>query len=353
MSNAINEYLDADGHYSVEPLLAYDKTIRMTYGGRRIGKTWDIECKMIDKFFDTDGEHKFLFTRRHGTQLLDMTTYFSKFNPKKPERYWKDWTVKKNKDFFSFYCKGKQAGWAVELGKLTTKGADFPGLKNMFFDEFIASELPNDRYLKDEFRQLINAIISIGNFEDDFHLFMAANNVTMYNPYFLELGYNYEGKRFWTSNEGLAREVVIERCPEFDVTTKYKNSKLGRALEGTTLGEHVFGNESLTETKNNIRKANKYCDCVAIYQIDKRVYGYWIDPRDDMTGFISTRLPNYYVPRYSIDEVDKEPGFFNFNALRMSPIWGSMVRQFNFGQLYFSDNNAKGAAFKMLKRGFY
>ena len=339
-------------YYDCTGLLKYDKMFSFAYSSRRSGKTYGIETYCIDDFLKTDGERKFMYIRRHDTQLINTEAYFQKFaGDGMDEKYYKGWEVKKGKLLSTFYYKGKVSGWCTSLNRLQSKGADFPGLKNLIFDEFIAKENAVDRYLPHEVTALIDAVITIGNYADDFRVYLLANLVKAYNPYFLELNYLYDGRRYWTSDEpGLSSISVVERAPEAAIVGKYKQSVLGKALVGTKLGEHVFDNNSLMETQNMIKKVTKWSDCLFIVQIDGRLYTFWVDRRNN-DGYMSERLPQYYVPRYSVDD-DRTKDFFALKALEPSPSWADLIACFNYGKLYYESNNAKMATFSLLKKSW-
>lgn len=66
------------------------------------------------------------------------------------------------------------------------KSTSYPEIKTVFFDEFLSrSDLG---YLSDEFVIFMNVLSTIIRDKDDVEIFMAANTVSQYAPYFQEMG---------------------------------------------------------------------------------------------------------------------------------------------------------------------
>ena len=66
------------------------------------------------------------------------------------------------------------------------KSTSYPEIKTVFFDEFLSrSDLG---YLSDEFLIFMNVLSTIIRDKDDVEIFMAANTVSQYAPYFQEMG---------------------------------------------------------------------------------------------------------------------------------------------------------------------
>lgn len=120
------------------------------------------------------------------------------------------------------------------------KSSSYPDIYNILFDEFIASR----QYLEDEFVIFMNLISTIvrDRDPDELKIFMCANTINKYNPYFIEMGidnaddleqgkiYKYEYKHGLT----VALEYAdnVKGGKKSDKLFAFNNSKLNMITDG-------------------------------------------------------------------------------------------------------------------------
>lgn len=319
-------------------------------GGCGIGKTYGVKKHCLQQF--EKKEEQFIFIRRNKTEYLKkVANFFAPYTDDEDAHFKKDWSVSKDG---TFLCKGKVGGYYASLSELMAKGDEYPGVANIFFDEFIVHG-GYQRYLPDEFNCFLGAIDSICRYKREVHAYLCANAVSLYNPYFLELGYQYNGKEFWApkskDNTGLANDSLVEWCENGELAHKLSQTRFGRLIKGTKYGDYSLYNKSLRENEDFIKKKTAYCKLLAIFLVNGIEYGIW---RDINTGYFywSNSKGNGCNERYSITDLDKQVGYLSIRALRNTALWMMFVRAFDFGQVYFDDALCKAACFETLRKGW-
>lgn len=120
------------------------------------------------------------------------------------------------------------------------KSTSYPKVKNILFDEFIT----RSTYLSDEFVLFMNTLSTIIREKDDVKIFMCANTVNKYCPYFIEMGLNRVEKQkqgtidTYTYGESKLT-VAVEYCAsnakgkKSDKYFAFDNPKLKMITEGS------------------------------------------------------------------------------------------------------------------------
>lgn len=106
------------------------------------------------------------------------------------------------------------------------KSTSYPNIKTILFDEFMTRE----GYLPDEFMKLMNLLSTIIRRRDDVKIFMLANTVNKYCPYFDEMG---------------LRKVATQQMGTIDV---YKFGQEGK----TTVAVEYCGESIKTQKKSDV-----------------------------------------------------------------------------------------------------
>ena len=120
------------------------------------------------------------------------------------------------------------------------KSTSYPNIKNVLFDEFMT----RGAYLPDEFVLFMNALSSIIRHRDDVTIFMCANTISKYCPYFNEMGLKYvKGMKkgdiavYKYGNSGLTVAVEYSDSPNAfkpsDVYFAFDNPKLAMITGGS------------------------------------------------------------------------------------------------------------------------
>lgn len=345
--------IDKKLYFNINEILSYNRMLNMIVGGTGIGKTYGVKKYCMQHFLETDGEEQFMFWRRHDTNFADIVNFFEPYKvvEDEDEVFKNDWVVDRKNRCFKY--KGKICGYYRSLEQIQKKGSEFPFVSHIIFDEFIV-HAGFERYLPKEINCFFGGIDAVCRYTRDVTVFCLANAVSMYNPYFLELGYIYDGNEFWAPKSkdgtGLANDTCVQFC-ESAITQELEKTRFGKLISGTSYGKYALHNESLFETKDFIKKKTKNCYIVLIFKIDNIDYGVW---EDRATGevFISRSVGNKNCIKFSAGGNERAEGYATIRALKGLPVWAFLTRQYDYGQIYYEDSQCKNAGIKFFKEGY-
>ena len=175
----------------------------MIFGERSNGKTFSVKTHILDTYLATGKQGGIL--RRYdedfkgrgngGTLWDDMLFHPTLGNiiEKKSKGKWnsvlwegRQWTFALKDEEGEIIERDKQPFcYAFALTKEENyKGKAYPNITTIFFDEFMT----RGYYLQDEFLLLTSVCSSIIRLRTDVKIFMCANTITTYCPYFVEMG---------------------------------------------------------------------------------------------------------------------------------------------------------------------
>ena len=192
-------------YFDVKPLLKKYPGAQyyMIFGERSNGKTFSVKSLILDRYF-SNGKQGGVIRRydedwkgkmNGGVMWDDMLNHPDLGNiiEKRSKGKWNDvvwegraWTfVLRNDDGEIENRDAKPFCYAFALTKEENyKGKAFPNITTIFFDEFMT----RGYYLQDEFTLLTSICSSIIRLRTDVQIFMCANTITTYCPYFVEMG---------------------------------------------------------------------------------------------------------------------------------------------------------------------
>ncbi len=235
LSNLLNKKkpTELSPYYDRTALDETGAVYRIAIGGRSIGKTYSV-CKTIIENYFQKGQRG-AYIRRYEEEITPKNIA-SLFAPHRDliielsgGRYndisyrTKEW----------HFCFTDEDGKIVEKDPtafcvaaaintwMTTKGQDRGEINLILFDEF----LTRDAYLKEEFVDFMNVVSSLLRDRDQAVIYMLANTVSKYSPYWKELGIN----SVETMKQGEIRvyqygesdlTLAIEYCEGVDATKK-------------------------------------------------------------------------------------------------------------------------------------
>lgn len=173
------------------------------FGKRTNGKTFSVKERALDEYLEKGAQLAVLrrwdtdFQGNNGVTWLDdivMNPYKGNMLKKKSKGRWNSYSWKKR----AWYLKRideetgetleedpRPFGFAYALNQEEhAKGIVLPMAKNILFDEFITRKY----YLPDEFISFQNLCSSIIRKQTDVRIYMCANTISKYCPYFEEMG---------------------------------------------------------------------------------------------------------------------------------------------------------------------
>lgn len=264
-------------YYSAKRALSYNTPFIFSLGNRSIGKTFDWTCRCINNFLNKG--KKFIYMRRYDEDLKRTApSFFDNVSFKYPTTKFE--VCGSGKSGTTFKINDKVAGICISLSLATKyKSIGFADYDIILFDEF----LPEDgRYLPSEVGNAMNFYQSVARgygevIRTDVKFVFLANNVTMYNPYFIELHildqchpdthYTVDPDRAW----------VVEMINNKEIADEIANTPFGKMIAKTKYGEYALKSSFYLDNDTFIEKLegnSKYYCTLAAHGKKYGVYEY-------------------------------------------------------------------------------
>ena len=184
--------------YSLDKLLAENATYNIGIGERSNGKTYAVFKYSIKEYWEHGSQLALIrrydidFTGKRGAQMFDAlmaNDEVSKITGGKWTgvyyRASRWWLCKYDDNLDKLILDVQPFCFAFSLNAVQhDKSTSYPNVRIIFFDEFLVRE----SYLPDEFVLFMNTLSTIIRQRDDVKIFMMANTVNKYAPYFTEMG---------------------------------------------------------------------------------------------------------------------------------------------------------------------
>ncbi len=191
--------------YSLDDILKYDATYNFIIGMRGNGKTFACLEYILDQYLQKGKagaiirRYELEIVGNKGMQMFSAFVSNSKGNliEKKTGGKWNDF-IYKNRQFT--LCKKNRETGEIENYDMNAfaytfaisqqehyKSISYPTIYTALFDEVIT----RDGYLENEFVDFQNLLSTIIRDKEGFKIFMCANTINKYCPYFDEMGLNH------------------------------------------------------------------------------------------------------------------------------------------------------------------
>lgn len=293
-------------YYNPQKLLSYNAQYSFAVSGRGIGKTFAFKEFLLNRFLKK-GE-KFVIVRRIPDEILNLNTFFKDL-AETNEKY-KDMVIelKGQKFMKEIYIDGEHAGYGIGLSTAyKTKSSSFSDVTTIFYDEFLIEETRNHRYIQDEPRQFKDLVNTVFRSRRP-RCILAANTITVANPYFREFGIYPT----YTKNGDLT-EFVYGKINKFgkmvtekDYVCEFPNMKLFKLMnketfrleDGTTYGAYLKGEGFLTDNSAFIKKKPKNATYLTTLVVEGVEIGVW------QTDF-STKDGGVYFTKSVVESTEK------------------------------------------------
>ena len=200
--------------------MRYEVPYRLILGERSNGKTYSVKKRCIEKF--KNYKEKFLYVRKRSDSISrkEMKKLFADIN----DDFVMDWLsdfVKYTTDsgFYIENDSGERSilGYAISVEDYESKkGIPYNDITTIFFDEFIEKRGDID----DEVGKFLNLVSTVRRKRDNVEVFMVANTITRFSPYFEEFGIDIKklkrGECHYIKHENGA-ELAIEYCGSLNI----------------------------------------------------------------------------------------------------------------------------------------
>lgn len=318
-------------YYNIDDALSYNALFTMVMGGRGIGKTYSAKKRAIKNFLNK-GE-QFVYMRRYKSELKKISTFFSDIAKEYPEHEFKS-SAK------GFFIDDKQAGFVMTLStQVIEKSTAYPDVSLIIFEEFLIDPASNYHYLRNEVETFLEAYSTVSRDRDVRALFLA-NNISMYNPYFLYFGLHLaDGETRCRVKDG---DIILLKVSSEDFANHMFQTRFGRIVAGTSYGDYAIGNVSLRDDTEFLEKKQGTAYYYYGFYYGGDFYGVW---RDDKLGlmYCSEDYDPSYPKKYTLSMSDHSPNTLMVRSARNEPVWRLATIIFKQGKMRFESGKAKSA----------
>lgn len=223
-------------YYSLKGIKKYNALYNVIFGERGNGKTTSVLREGLEQYFKNGSEMAIIrrweldFTGKRGPQMWDhdiIRDDLKKYSDEWTDIYYKSsrWYLMKYDEEGNRVVADNPFCYAFALnGMGHDKSISFPRIRTILFDEFIES---NGRYLVDEFTIFTNMLSTIIRDKEDVVIYMCANTVSKFCPYWRELGINVDKQKQGTIDVYTYGEseltLACEYCKSTDPLIKKSN----------------------------------------------------------------------------------------------------------------------------------
>lgn len=230
-----------------------EQLIHCVIGARGVGKSYSTKRLIIQEFLDY-GKQSLIF-RRYKNQAESMQTdYFNDILEKEfPDI---DYELKGNIGFINGepFCKFNGLN-----GNSVAKGSSFPNVYYIIYEEIMPE--PGEKIIKDEYKKLESAIVTVDRYEDRIRIICVGNNTSYYNPIFDTLKLYPSPKANKKVSNKLMAIYTLETPQEFKDYAL--SSKVGQLTVMSGTSRYNIDNENLSNDRFNV------CSKKELWEIDK------------------------------------------------------------------------------------
>ena len=325
-------------YYNIDSALSYNALFTMIMGGRGIGKTYSAKKRAIKNFL-TKGE-QFVYLRRYKTELKkSVPTFFADVAKEFPDHQFKA-TAK------GLYIDEQLAGFCMTLStQIVEKSTAYPGVTLIIFEEFLIDPSSSYHYLRNEVETFLEAYSTVARDRDVRAVFLA-NNVSLYNPYFLYFGLQLIGEQTVVKAKG--GDVILLKVSSEEFANHMAQTRFGKIIAGTSYGEYAIGNVALRDSNEFLERKQGTAYYYFGFFFNGEFYGVW---RDDKVGlmYCSEDYDPSYPLKYTLSMADHTPNTLMVKSVRNQPVWRLATVLFQQGKMRFETGKAKAAWVGVMK----
>lgn len=335
--------------YNFDRIASYNAMMNIIMTARGNGKTFGLKLRAIKKFIKTGGlegnpkAEQFMYVRRYKSELKKTAKTF--FDDIIRSGLFPD--LKFEVKGMEMFINGKLFGFFIPLSiSQSFKSIAFPNVTVICFDEFLVDK-GYIKFLNNEIDVVFDLLETVQRVREDVRMYLLANNVSTYNPYFITFGIKIkEGERFYIAQNG---EVVVDYYFDEQFAEFKRNSKFGRLIEGTKYADYSIGNKSLRDSDTFIELVNKkYCHPLLVLSYNGTKVQMYIAPKLNLTYVDTNIVPNCQT--FTIDSDSHDSSTILYNKLIKTTVFIQLQKSFSLGTMRFENQLAKQTIYESFKR---
>ncbi len=288
-------------YYNLKKILLKNAQYNMVIGKRSNGKTYACLDYGIKQYFETGAEMAYIRRQAEDLKPKRASTIFNgiienRLIEKYSNGVWTDITFSVGKWYFCRYEVDNEKGvrnkvtdekpfcYAFSLSDMEhDKSTSYPKIKTIIFDEFITRYY----YMQDEFIIFMNVLSTITRSRTDVKIFMLANTVNKFCPYFAEMGL----KNVKTQKIGTI-DVYEYGQTGLKVAVEYVQSNEGVTKDGNML--FAFDNPRLKMITHGTWEIDIYPHLPIKYKESDILFQYFIKWDGEILHCEIIRKENYF-----------------------------------------------------------
>lgn len=319
----------------------------MVVGNRTAGKTFAIKAYLIRQWMRR--RKKFVVFVRWHTDLRGVVTGF--FDRDVGPLKFPDHDMSQRPVLGGMAQEllfdGVPCGYIIALNdvdKIKANSALFSDADYGFLDEF---QPESGRYCQDEVHKLWTIVVSIsrggktGAHIRNFRVFLASNNITLYNPYYDYFGVSTRLKpeTKFLRGHGWCLEQTLNYEAAEAMRARYKG------ITGKDM-DYAASNIYLRDTDAFLDPSNGPKGCLAVFVLRGKSYSVWGMARDDI-WLISSRLKGETRNVYACTDDDHKPG--TVRLARTAEVFKFLRKSYQQGMVRFDTGSARAAWLEILE----
>lgn len=322
-------------YYNIDSALSYNALFTMVVGGRGVGKTYSAKVRVIKDFINK-GE-QFVYLRRYKPELKKISQFFKDVAPEFPEHSFKASSS-------GLFIDDKQAGFVMTLTtQVIEKSTPYPKVTCIIFDEFLIDPKTPYHYLPEDVETFLECYSTVSRDRDIKAIFLA-NNVSMYNPYFMYF------KLYLKYGETKCRkgDVILLMIRDEEYEQHMENTRFGKIIKGTNYGNYAISNISLRDNNEFLEKKRGNAFYYFGFYYNGEFYGVWEDDEQSIF-FISSDYDPYCKLKFTMTMSDHSPNTILLSTLKGEPCWKLALILFKQGKIRFESGKCKAAWLGVMK----